>query len=140
MTRRGQSVAFAALPVVAQLLFGVMSGGVMAHDGAQHCGGCPGGDSSNMSHDMGSNGSMLSADHGGTHCSHNGSTDTGSSGCGAGCAMPGSGHCGSHANSALIVTSLITPVVQIRSFGVDARSVDLPDSPLFDFLRPPTRA
>lgn len=144
MTRRGHSVVFAALLLVAQLLFGVMSGEATAHDGAQHCGDCPSGVSSNMSHDMGSNGSTPTGDHGGshcgTHCSHNGSTDSGRSGCGAGCATPGSGHCGSHANPALIVISLITPVMLTGSFGSDGRSVDLPDSPLFDFLRPPTRA
>ena len=52
MTRRGQSVVFSALLLVAQLLFGVISGGAMAHEGVQHCDGCPSGDSSSMSHGM----------------------------------------------------------------------------------------
>lgn len=143
MTRTRQSVVFAALLLVAQLLSGVMSGGAMAHDGAQHCDGCPGADSSGMSHGMGSRDSMPDGNGDtscATQCSHDGSSNTGSSGCGVDCSMPGSGHCGSPASPALIATVSISPVVLTGSFGGDRRSVDLPDSPLFDFLRPPTRA
>jgi hypothetical protein len=145
MSRRGHSVVFAALLLVAQLLSAVMSGGAMAHDGAQHCDGCPSVASSSMSHGMGSHDGTPGGHHGGgshcaTHCSHGGSTGNGSSGCGTHCATPGSGHCGSHANPALMTTDSLNPVVLTGSFGSDRRSVHLPDSPLFDFLRPPTRA
>jgi hypothetical protein len=144
MTRRGHSVVFAALLLVAQLLFGVTSGGAMPHDGVQHCDGCPSGDSGSMSQGLASHGSMSGDDVGGshcaTHCSHDGTTGNGNSGCGSGCAMPGSGHCGSHASPALNATASIRPAIATSSFGGDHRSVALPDSPLFDFLRPPTRA
>ena len=144
MTRRGHSVVFAALLLVAQLLFGVTSGGGVAHGGVQHCDGCPSGDSSSMSQGMASHGSMPGGGDGGshctTHCSHDGTTSTGGSGCGSGCVMPGSGHCGTHASPALNATASIRPAIVTGSFGGDRRSIALPDSPLFDFLRPPTRA
>lgn len=144
MRLRGPSVVFAALLLVAQLLFGVMSGGAMAHDGAQHCDGCPDGGTSSMSHGTDPRASMFAGDddssHCTAHCTHEGSTGTGHAGCGAGCAMPGSGHCGSHATPALIAAASIAVASPTGSFGSDRRSVHLPDSPLFDFLRPPTRA
>lgn len=144
MTHNGHSVVFAALLLVAQLLFGVISGGAMAHAGVQHCDGCPSGDSPGMSHGMDTHGSMSGGDDGGshcaTHCSHDGTTGTGNAGCGSGCVMPGSGTCGTHASPALNATASIRPAIVTGSFGGDRRSIALPDSPLFDFLRPPTRA
>ena len=144
MTRRGPSVVFAALLLVGQLLFGVLSGAAMVHDGARHCDGCPDGDSSSVSHGMDSFGTMAGDDDGdsqcATHCSHDGSTGTAHSGCGTDCVMPGSGHCGSHATPALIANCSMVPARLTGSFGGDRRPVQLPDSPLFDFLRPPTRA
>jgi hypothetical protein len=144
MIRRGHSAVFAALLLVAQLLLGVTSGGAMAHDGVQHCDGCPSGESSGMSHVMDMHDSMSGGDGGGAHCatqcSHDGTTGTGHSGCGSGCVMPGSGPCGTHASPALNATAAIRPAIATGSFGGDHCSVALPDSPLFDFLRPPTRA
>lgn len=145
MTRKGHSVVFAALLLMAQLLFGVMSGAAMAHDGAGDCGGCPTSGSSHMPHGMGgTHDGMPGGGHGGshcgTHCSQDGSTNTGNTGCGTGCTMMASGHCGSPASPAFIGSASIDPVMLSGSFGSDRRSVSLPDSPLFDFLRPPTRA
>ena len=146
MTRKGHSVVFAALLLVAQLLFAVMSAGAMAHDGANDCGGCPTSGSSPMPYGMGgahggmADGGEHGGSHCGTHCSHESAPDTGNTGCGSGCTMMGSGHCGSPANPAAIGSASISPVTLGASFGSDRRSVSLPDSPLFDFLRPPTRA
>ena len=134
MTRRVPSVLFAALLLVAQLLFGVTSAGAAAHDGSQHCGGCPTTHLSSMSHDMGAK-----ANDCGSHCSEDGSTGTHQQGCGSNCAMAGSSHCGFSVSPALTAAATFQPIVAADGFGSDQRSVELPDSPLFDFLRPPTR-
>lgn len=144
MSRRGHSVVFAALLLVSQLLFGVMSSGSMAQDVTQPCDGCPGGATSSLAHGIGSHAALPGSDHTGahcgTHCSHDGSPDSGNSGCNSGCAMAGSGHCGTHASPAFMATGSTELAVMLDSFEGDRRPVDLPDSPLFDFLRPPTRA
>ncbi len=119
MPRKGHSVVFAALLLVAQLLSAVVAGGAMVHDGM------PGGDEGGA--------------HCATHCSHDGPTGTGNPGCGSDCVMPGGGHCGTQASPALIATASIRSAILTGSFGGDRRSVFLPDFPLFDFLRPPTR-
>lgn len=136
MTRRGSSVLFASLLVVAQLLFGVMSAGAMTHDGAQHCDGCPSSHSMNMAHPMGSG-----TDHCGSQspCSHDGATSTRHSGCAARCAMVRSGHCGTTVSPALLPSLSFQLTVIVDDFGRDLRVIQLPDSPLFDFLRPPAR-
>jgi hypothetical protein len=136
MTRRGSSILFASLLVVAQLLFGVMSAGAMTHDGAQNCDGCPSSDSTGMTHPTGSG-----TDHCGAQspCSHDGTTSTRHSGCATGCTMLGSGHCGTSVSPALLPSMSLHLIVIVDDFGRDLRAVHLPDSPLFDFLRPPTR-
>jgi hypothetical protein len=127
-------VLFAALLLVAQLLFGVMSAGAVSHYGAHHCGGCPTADSSGMAHDMGSSGGDC-----GSHCSDRGSTDHPQHGCGPGCAMAGSSHCGFSVSPALNASTLVDLEVATAAFDGDQGAVGLRDSPLFDFLRPPTR-
>jgi hypothetical protein len=134
MSRKGPSVLFAALLLVAQLLFGVMSAGAVTYEGTHPCGGCPTADSTGMSHAMDSG-----TDRCGSDCSHDGTTGTRHPGCGTGCAMAGGGHCGSSVSPALLHSTSFHPIVITDDFGSDLRPVDLPDSPLFDFLRPPTR-
>jgi hypothetical protein len=138
MTRKGYSVLFAALLLVVQLLLGSVPGDVVTLAGAKHCAGCP---------DHASSGVVHTGTTGGGHdtphcsgCAHDGSTGTGQSSCDVECALLGSGHCGSPATAALAGTTLINPADLAGSFGSDRRSVVLPDSPLFDLLRPPTRA
>ena len=133
MFRRGSSVLFAALLLVAQLLFGIVSAGAMTHDGAQHCGGCPSSDASGMAHDMDPGTGQC-----GSHCSSGGSAQTGHSGCGTGCDMLASGHCGTSVSPALLPAMSVQPIVASDDFASDRRAVELPDSPLFDPLRPPT--
>jgi hypothetical protein len=134
MTRRAPSVVLATLLLVAQLLLGVTSVGAVPHDASQSCGGCPSVHSGSLSHDDGSSGDC------GSHCSDDeGSTGTHRQGCGSGCAMAGSSHCGFSASPALPSSSPFHPVVPTDAFAADRRAVGLPDSPLFDFLRPPTR-
>jgi hypothetical protein len=137
MTRRGQSVLFATLLLVAQLLFGVLSGAATAHAGAPHCNGCPSSHSSTVPDHMGG---AHGGSHCGDHCNQPGSTGSGHSHCGSGCALHSSGHCGSPASPAASPTASISQVDVTGSYGSDRRTVVLPDSPLFDFLRPPTRA
>ena len=135
MTRKGPSVLVAALLLVAQLLFGVISAaGAVAYEGTHPCGGCPAADSTGMPHDMGSG-----ADRCGSNCSHDGTTGTRQAGCETGCAIAGGGHCGSSVSPALLHSTSFHPIVTTDDFGSDLRPVDLPESPLFDFLRPPTR-
>jgi hypothetical protein len=135
MPHGGHSVLFAALLLVAQLLFGVLSAGVATHGGTQHCDGCPDVHSSSMAHGMGSTGSDC-----GSHCADASSTGHQQrNGCGSGCTMAGSSHCGSSMGLALNVSTSVYPDVSTGTLEHDRRSVDLPDSPLFDFLRPPTR-
>lgn len=128
MNRRAPSVVLATLLLVAQLLPGVTSVGAAPHDASQFCGDCPSVHSGSLSHD-----------HCGSHCSDDGSTGTQPQGCGSGCAMAGSSHCGFSASPALLSSSPFDAVVLTDDFAADRRAVGLPDSPLFDFLRPPTR-
>jgi hypothetical protein len=128
-------VVFAALLLVAQLLFGVMSAGAATH--APHCDGCPGAHSHLTTHstDPGSRGGC------GTQCGHMGTSGHHHAGCTARCGMAGSGHCGGFSPSPALGAAVVLPSVDVTgAFGPDRQSVDLPDSPLFDFLRPPTRA
>ena len=135
MPRRGSSVLFAALLLVAQLLFGVMSAEAATHGGEQHCGGCPSADSSGLGHDIGSVGKDC-----GSHCADSGSAGHPQPhGCGSGCSMVGSSHCGGSTSPALHASTFPAFEVTTVTYDGDRRSVDLPDSPLFDFLRPPTR-
>ena len=134
MTREGRSVLFAALLLVAQLFFGVMSAGAVSYHGTHHCGGCPTADSGGMAHDIGSSSGDCES-----HCSDGGSSDQPKHGCGSGCTMAGSSHCGSSANPALNASPLVALEVATAAFEDDRGAVGLRDSPLFDFLRPPTR-
>lgn len=130
MPRRGPSVLFAALLLVAQLLFGVMSAAA-----AHHCGGCPDAESSAVVHDAGSAGADC-----GSHCSDDASTGhPPQHGCVSGCSMAGSSHCSGTTSPALHASTLLGFEVGTTSYQCDRGSVALPDSPLFDFLRPPTR-
>jgi hypothetical protein len=126
MIGRAHEVVFATLLLVVQLLFGAMSSGAMAHNNAQHCGGCL--DSGGMSHDIGT--------HGGTPSPN----DHGTLGCGSNCVMGTGGHCGSPASPVLAVVTWPLSGTDTDLFGTDHPVVTLPDSPLFDLLRPPTRA
>lgn len=135
MLRRGSSVLFAALLLVAQLLFGIMSAGAAPHGGALHCDGCPSAHSSGIGHDMGSAGSDCGSD-----CSDSGSpAHPPSHGCGSGCSMVGSSHCSGSTSPALHASTFPGLEVTTATYDGDRGSVDLPDSPVFDFLRPPTR-
>ena len=126
---------FAALLLMTQLLFGVMSAGAATHGGEQHCGDCPSAESSSMAHYMGSSGGDC-----GIHCSDRGSTGHAPQhGCGSGCVMAGGSHCGVSVSPALNAATLAVLEVATATYGGDRGAVTLPDSPLFDFLRPPTR-
>jgi hypothetical protein len=131
MIRRAPSVVLATLLLAAQLLLGATSAGVVSHEPSHSCDGCPSTHSNALSHDFGSSGSDCES-----HCSDDGSTQQG---CGSGCAMAGSSHCGFSANPALPPSSTFHPAVAADAFAAERHAVDLPDSPLFDFLRPPTR-
>ena len=126
---------FAALLLVAQLLLGITFAGAAALAAEQHCGDCPSAGSSAMAHDMGS----TDADCG-SHCSDGSPAGhTQQHGCGAGCSMAGSSHCGGATSPALHASTLLGLEVTTASYDGDLGSVELPDSPLFDLLRPPTR-
>lgn len=144
MCGRSHSVLFAALLLVVQLPLGVLSGGAMAHDDAQHCGDCPDGSPSSPMQGTDSHGDVAAGHQGdsgcGFDCSPDGSTDTGHAGCGFDCAMLSSGHCGSPVSPTLAAMALLATTSLADAFGRDRSSVMLPDSPLFDFLRPPTRS
>jgi len=53
--------------------------------------------------------------------------------------MAGSSHCGFSVSPALNAATLAVLEVATATYGGDRGAVTLPDSPLFDFLRPPTR-
>ena len=127
---------FAALLLVAQLFFAAMSAGAATHDGSHHCGGCPSAESSGMALHMGSAGSDC-----GSHCSDDDGTagHPQQHGCTTGCAMAGSSHCGFSTSPALHASTLVALDIATAPYVGDRRAVHLPDSPLFDFLRPPTR-
>lgn len=146
MNRGVQSALFAAFLLVAQLLFATMPNKAMSHDGDRHCGSCPDGDSSEIvlglsKHASSPSGGVDTLSSCGSHCdSSHRSGGPPVSPCGPNCVMLGGGHCASPPSLAVAVTVSLPLTVVTDTYGSDRRPIELPESPLFDFLRPPNRA
>ena len=125
MTHRGLSAAFAALLLLGQLSFGVAANAMPCESGAAHCSGCPTADMT-----------MHGGDPGSGHCPAPGTSTHSAPGCGNDCSMLAGGACGFVATSALSGATFVAPLLRDSTWRDDARAT-LPDSPLFEFLRPP---
>jgi len=122
-------VVFATVLLLGQLVFGVAARAMPCESGAAHCPGCP---------------PASAAMHGGqgsvAHCHvPHGPVHHAPAGCMHGCTMH-AGACGSTGAAALTALVAMHPVSLQQMAWAVTSSPRLPDSPQFDFLRPPNRA
>ena len=126
MAGKGFSVAFASLLLVGQLLLAVTSNAMPRNDGLAGCPCC--GDEAGMTH----------ASHAGDgSCATPGPQGGTVHDCGQGCEMHAAGHCGFGVVPAASGTAPTIVLTWLHAAWDGDLLARVPDSPLFDFLRPP---
>lgn len=126
MAGKGISIAFASLLLVGQLLFAVTLNALPRDDGSADCPCCS--DEAGISH----------ASHGGDgSCATSGSPGGTAHDCGQGCQMHAAGHCGLGVVPAASATTVVALMACLDASWDGDLLARVPDSPFFDFLRPP---